>query len=122
MDNEKKSGAEPKSGTAPANTTTTIRHHADRAYCDRSKPGSHRRAAELWRRRAWLDCGCVDVCRCDWRNEPSTKRVDAYLEAAEWLADHGLAAAALLPECRQLWQRGGSDRRVAETIVRRWSA
>jgi len=120
--NEKRNGAGQKSDTAPTGTTTTSSHHADRAYCDPSKPGGYQRAAELWRRRAWLDCGCVDVCRCDWRNEPTPKRVDGYRAAVEHLAELGYPGAALLPECRQLWQRGGSDRRIAETLVSRWSA
>jgi len=48
--------------------------------------------------------------------------VDAYRDAVEHLAQHKLGGAALTAECRELWRRGGSDRRVAEKIVRRWSA
>jgi len=77
---------------------------------------------DAWRRRPFLDCGCSDQCRCDHKQNPSPKRIDAYRQAVEHLAAHKLGAAALTAECRGLWRRGGSDRRVAETIVRRWSA
>ncbi len=76
----------------------------------------------LWRRRPQFECGCFEPCRCDYRNHPSQKRTDAYLAAVEHLAAEGLLAGALTPELRQLWQRGGSDRQVADTIVRRWAA
>lgn len=69
-----------------------------------------------------FDCMCHAPCRCDYRNNPSAKRTDAYLAALEHLAEIGYPGAALLPECRVLWSRGGSDRRVAETLVERWSA
>ena len=49
------------------------------------------------------------------------KRLDAYRDAVLYLASHKLGAAALLPECRALWQRGGSDRALAEQTVRRWT-
>ena len=80
------------------------------------------RSRRYWRRRLWLDCGCSDPCRCDYRDRPTPKRVDAYADAIAWLEDHGLAPAALLPECRILWSRGGADRALAETAVRRWIA
>jgi hypothetical protein len=48
--------------------------------------------------------------------------VEAYREALEHLAGHGLLAAALTPELRQLWRRGGADRQVAERVARRWAA
>jgi hypothetical protein len=69
-----------------------------------------------------FDCGCHAPCRCDYRDNPTPKRVDGYKDAIEHLAAEGLLAGALTPELRQLWQRGGSDRQVAETIVRRWAA
>ena len=80
------------------------------------------RQRHLWSRRLQLDCGCTDQCRCDYRNNPSDRRVDGYLAAIEHLAEQGLCAAALSPELRALWRRGGSDRRMAETINRRWTA
>jgi hypothetical protein len=69
-----------------------------------------------------FECGCHTPCRCEHKRNPSEKRTDAYREAVEHLAAEGLLAGALKPELRQLWRRGGSDRRVAETIVRRWAA
>lgn len=80
------------------------------------------RSRRYWRRRFWLNCGCSDPCRCDYRDRPTPKRVDAYRNALDYLADHGLCGAALTPECRALWRRGGSDRALAEQTVRWWSA
>ena len=76
----------------------------------------------LYYRSPKFDCGCHAPCRCDYRANPSEKRVDGYQDAIEHLAAEGLLAGALTPELRQLWRRGGSDRQVAETIVRRWAA
>lgn len=75
-----------------------------------------------WRRKPWFECGCSEPCRCEYRDNPSAKRVDAYRQAVEHLAASGLLAGALTPELRQLWRRGGSDRQIAEAIVRRWAA
>ncbi len=69
-----------------------------------------------------FDCGCHEPCRCDYRDNPSEKRTDGYRDAIEHLAEQGLCAAALTPELRLLWRRGGSDRRMAESINRRWTA
>lgn len=77
--------------------------------------------AQSWRRRLLLDCGCTTDCRCDYKRNPTPKRVEAYREAVEHLAHHKLLAAALTAECRELWRHGGSDRRVAETVVSAWS-
>jgi hypothetical protein len=81
-----------------------------------------RTTAHWWRRRLPLACGCFDPCRCDDRVTLTGKRVDAYLDAVTWLAQHNLGAAALVPECRELWRRGGADRLLAESLVGRWSA
>lgn len=78
--------------------------------------------ARLWRRRPRLDCGCTDPCRCDYRDNPTEKRAQAYRETIEHLDRHGMLAAALLPELRMLWHHGGADRDVAESLMRRWSA
>ena len=83
---------------------------------------SHSCQRQLWRRKPWFECGCFDPCRCDYRDNPSQKRIDAYRDAIGHLAAEGLLAAALAPELRQLWRRGGSDRQVAENVVRRWAA
>jgi hypothetical protein len=80
-----------------------------------------RTVVHWWRRRLFLDCGCTDPCRCDDR-APSPRRVDAYAAAVTWLAQHNLGAAALVPECRELWRRGGADRLLAEALVARWLA
>ena len=80
------------------------------------------RMREAWRRRPRLDCGCTDSCRCDYKRNPSDKRTTAYGEAVEWLAEHKLDAAPLMAEARELWRRGGSDRAVADRVVRGWTA
>jgi hypothetical protein len=84
--------------------------------------GRHAASRELWRCRRKLACGCWDSCRCGFRENPTANRVDSYRAAVEHLERHGLLAAAFTPEIRELSRRGGSDRAVAETIVRRWSA
>jgi hypothetical protein len=86
-----------------------------------TKPDLHRQCY-AWRRRPQFECGCFDPCRCDYRHNPSDKRTEGYRAAIEHLAAEGLLAGALTPELRSLWRRGGSDRRIAETIVRRWAA
>ena len=102
-------------GNPGAATSTTSTLHPDSiAAADRSR--------HYWRRRPRLACGCTEPCRCALRDRPTSKRVDGYRDALDHLAEHGLAGAALLPECRRLWSRGGSDRVLAEQIVRRWSA
>ena len=83
---------------------------------------THRIAAALWRRRQLLECGCTEPCRCDHKLNPTPRRVDAYREAVDHLRRNGLPAAALTPECRELWHRGGADRSLAETLVGRWTA
>ena len=121
---DKENGAGPKSGTAQPETTTASSHHNHRTACVQGSntAADRERQRVAWRRRPWLACGCSDVCRCEWRNEPTLRRVDGYRAAVEHLAELGYPGAALLPECRKLWQRGGSDRRIAETLVSRWSA
>ncbi len=81
----------------------------------------YNRQARAWGRRPWMDCHRhTDVCRCDYA--PTPKQVDAYSDAIGWLADHGLAPAALMPECRALWSCGGDERAAAARVVRWWSA
>lgn len=75
-----------------------------------------------WQRRPWLACGCTQSCRCDYKHNPTPLRVDGYRAAVEHLDEHGLPAALLTPEARQLWKRGGSDRAVADRVVRGWTA
>jgi hypothetical protein len=55
-----------------------------------------------WQRRPRFECGCTDPCRCDYRQNPSAKRVDAYRQAVRHLAACGLPAARLDPEERAL--------------------
>ena len=78
------------------------------------------RSTYLYYRRARLDCGCHDPCRCDYRDEPTEKRVDGYRDAIEHLDAEGLCPGALTPELRRLWRRGGTDRKIANEIGRRW--
>ena len=77
------------------------------------------RSIYYWRRRPRLDCGCTEPCRCEHRDHPTEKRVDAYRDAVDHLAEHRLAGAALTPECRALCRRG--SREWAEAVMRRWS-
>jgi len=62
----------------------------------------------------------TDTCRCDYT--PSMKQVDAYYDTLAWLQDHGLTPAALIPECRELWTRGGDERAAAQRVVEQWCA
>lgn len=119
----KENGAGPKSGTASPETTTATHHSAGayphpNAVCDSPRG----RFTRLYYRSPRFECGCYGDCRCDWRDHPSDRRADGYRDALEHLAEAGLPGAALLPECRQLWHRGGSDRALAADTVRRWSA
>ncbi len=110
----------PGGGTgANSQLTSTNSCHAADASNDTA---GYRRSVLLWGRRFRLDCRCTDTCRCSFKANPSPKRVDAYAEAAEHLESVGLAPAALLPECRALWNRGGADRELASRMVRRWCA
>lgn len=75
-----------------------------------------------WHRRIRLECGCTLPCRCDWRDHPTERRVEAYIEALSHLQRHGLTGAALRPELRVLCARGGADQRLAEAVLDRWAA
>lgn len=44
----------------------------------------------------------------------------AYRKAAEYLIAQGFPPAPLMPEVQLLWQRGGIDRRLAQSIVQSW--
>ena len=74
-----------------------------------------------WSRRLRLSCGCTETCRCHHKQFPTPLRVDAYRAAVEHLREHGVPAALLTPEARQLWKRGGSDRALADRVVRTWT-
>lgn len=78
------------------------------------------RERQAWRRRPWLDCGCADYCRCDHKRRPTPKRVDAYAEAVRWLDSLGAPAAPLRPELDALRRRGGTQRELAASVLRRW--
>lgn len=69
-----------------------------------------------------LSCGCRDPWSpsCGSSDELTTKEVDGYRDAVVHLGEHGLTAAARLPELRALWHRGGPDRRLAQRIVQCW--
>jgi len=124
VDNEKR--RIPKDPAPSTNTPTASTHHGNRTAIGDSNADRDVRRGRFtrayYRSPRYDDCMCHEPCRCSFHANPSSKRVDAFLEAAEWLEGHGLAPAALLPECRQLWQRGGSDRQLADDTVRRWSA
>jgi hypothetical protein len=110
----------PGGGTgATSETTSTNSHHAADAA---NHSAGYRRSVQYWGRRGRLDCRCTDPCRCDFKAAPSLKRTDAYYEAIAWLEDLGLLPAAFMPECRELWSRGGDERATSSRVVRRWSA
>jgi hypothetical protein len=46
--------------------------------------------------------------------------IDGYRDALQHLEALGLTGYPVLPELRMLWQRGGSDRRLAQNIAQRW--
>jgi hypothetical protein len=77
-----------------------------------------RTTAHWWRRRLFLACGCTDTCRCDDKVTPTDQRVDGYRQAVQHLDAHGLTAAPLLPELRQLWRAG--DRELVAAVTARW--
>lgn len=116
-------GPGPKSRTvSPTNTTAT--HHSDEAYshpnavCDSPRE----RFTRAYYRQLRFACGCYGQCRCEFDDDPTPKRTDGYRDALDHLAALGYPGAALLPECRQLWSRGGADRELAADTVRWWSA
>ena len=80
--------------------------------------GLHRRRASSYRLPV-LDSGRADPWHYD-RVQPSEKMVDAYRDAALTLSAAGLTPAALLPEMRALWRRGGTDRNLVRDIATRW--
>ncbi len=68
-----------------------------------------------------LECGHRDPWSADHRREyPSDRMIDGYRDALAHLDYHGLIGAPILPELRLLWQRGGSDRRVAQAVAQCW--
>ena len=107
----RRSGPPPRKAASTSNTTVAPDYTA----------GADR-FGRAWSRQFFHDCGCSRPCRCEFHQNPTPKRVEAYAEAVEHLAAAGLLAGALTPELRQLWRRGGDDRRLSETIIRRWAA
>ncbi len=89
--------------------------------CSHYIVGLRQRKIETYRREP-LDCGCVDpwTCRCYDPAEPSSRQVDGYRDAIVHLAGLQLLAAPSLPALRAMWCRGGTDRRLAADISRRW--
>ncbi len=92
----------------------------DRPAPTRGRPFSDR--AEAARRLPPCDCGCRDpwICHCHNTSAPSDRMIDGYLQAAQHLESLGLTPAPLMPELRLMWQRGGTDRRLAQSIAQKW--
>ncbi|WP_254072914.1 hypothetical protein [Rhodococcus rhodochrous] len=82
--------------------------------------------AQLARRRSAihrlppLECGCVDPWwhRCN-EPGPSQRRTDALTAAAAHLLDVGLTPIMPVDDLRELWRRGGPERRLAATVAER---
>jgi len=91
---------------------------ADAASTTMSPKHNRQRTREAWRRRPWLDCGCTDTCRCNFKDHPTPTRVDAYADACRYLQHHGLLPAPLIPEMREMWRRG--DRDIVQDITTQW--
>ena len=86
-----------------------------RAAADTTTMQSHPNGCRVQVR---LDCGCTRWCRCEYKANPTGKRVDAYAAAARHLDALNLPAAPLIPEMRALWRRG--DRALVQRISSRW--
>lgn len=112
---ERRNRAADANPVTPTGTTDTL-HSASSTDHNRA------RFTRLYYRSPCWDCGCHLPCRCEFRANPTPKRVDAYKDAVEHLTAHGLLPAALMPEARQLWKRGGADRTLSEIVVQRWAA
>ncbi|OWY81913.1 hypothetical protein D1O33_03430 [Rhodococcus rhodochrous] len=67
-----------------------------------------------------LECGCVDPWwhRCN-EPGPSQRRTDALTAAAAHLLDVGLTPIMPVDDLRELWRRGGPERRLAATVAER---
>jgi hypothetical protein len=71
-----------------------------------------------------LECGCRDpwLCRCHDGVRPVTElQLDGWSAAALHLLDNGLTPALPIDVQRQLWRRGGDDRRLVSglhTLIR----
>lgn len=77
--------------------------------------------ASAWSLRPRMACGvCTDSCRCEWKANPSSRRVEAYADAVHHLHSHGLGAAPLVPELRVLWRRSADDRKLVQSITEQW--
>lgn len=81
----------------------------------------HRKRRQATARLSILECGHADpwICRCR-EPEPSARQVDAYAAAVHHLNHLGLGAAPLLPELRQLWRRGASERQLVGAVTTGW--
>lgn len=71
-------------------------------------------------------CGCIrdperDRHWCDPNRPPTEVDVDGYGAAVAHLDRHGLTAAPRLDELRELWRRGGVERRLAQSVIQRWA-
>lgn len=94
-------------------------HHSEKSWPQYRCWDRRRRDAE--HRSQPLGCGCRDpwLHRCN-PIEPTEQQVSGYRDAIAHLETLGMNAAPLLPELRHLWRRGGSDRRIAQSVVQRW--
>jgi hypothetical protein len=82
----------------------------------------HRRHAAAVRM-PLLHCGCADpwTCRCGTvptlSYNQSDNQIDGWADAARYLMDtSGLTPVLPAEVLRRLWQRGGEDRELAETL------
>lgn len=93
----------------PATNGTTTKNHTTKFY-DHSNALARRRRAS--HRCQPLDCGCRVrdpwVCRCH-DPELTEHQIEAAIEAAEFLLDHGLTPLFTIPVRRALWRVGRRD-------------
>ena len=114
--------AGPYQGPATSPKTTTNSHHATGSLHSNNVARQLRDRRAGSRRLAPLVCGHADPWQ-PWRPKAlSDKLVDGYADAIGHLEDLGLTPAALTPETRAMWSRGGDDRATASRVVRRWAA
>ncbi len=108
----------PAQGRGPSELSTTTKESRMEIIqatgpLERRRSGAHRLPP--------FDCGHSDPFTPGHRRTyPSAKSIDGYRDALEHLADLGLIGAPIMPELRELWQRGGDDRRLAQTVAQSW--
>ena len=101
--------------SGPRQEAAPKHHNTDTAHAT----AEVRRAGAL--RLPPLECGHRDPWTASHtRPEPSDRMIDGYRDALQHLEALGLTGYPVLPELRMLWQRGGSDRRLAQNIAQRW--